>query len=73
MDQIRKIALENAEPDSYMQSLLTLMRAADDLHCFMDPLLKRHFSSEEYDKAKKRIKALVGLGKKGPENYEAMW
>lgn len=58
------MALENVTPDSYIRALLLIMRAVDDFFMLSDPLLKRHFSKEEYKPAKERIKSLVGLGKK---------
>ena len=68
--EIRQVALENASPDAYIRSLLLIMRAVDDFHVLSDPLLRRHFSKEEYKPAKERIKALVGLGKKKDAKYE---
>lgn len=69
---IRAVALDEAEPSSYIRTLLTLTRAADDLLCASDPVLKKHFSKDEYDKAKQRIIALVSVEKKGKEKYEAV-
>ena len=72
MRQIRKIALDGAEPDSFVWVLLVLMRAADDFYVLHDPFLKRHFSKEEYKCAKERIKQLVGVDKEGSAKYEAL-
>ena len=57
--EIRKIALEGAKPDPYMRTLLTILRAVDNLHYFDDPFLQRHFKSEEYKAAKAKIKEVV--------------
>lgn len=62
--EIRQVALENVSPDAYIRALLLIMRAVDDFYVLSDPLLRRHFSKEEYKPAKERIKDLVGLGKK---------
>ncbi|XP_031559193.1 uncharacterized protein LOC116295502 [Actinia tenebrosa] len=69
---IRAVALDGVQPSSYIRALLTLARAADDLLCLSDPVLKKHFSKGEYDKAKERIIALVGIDKKSKEKYEAV-
>lgn len=73
VEEIRKVALENAEPDSYLRTLLTIMRAIDDMFVLWDPLLRRHFSKEEYKMAKERIKTLVGQGKDRSDKYEVVW
>ncbi|KAK3751300.1 hypothetical protein QZH41_018027, partial [Actinostola sp. cb2023] len=70
--QIRAVALDGAEPSSYIRALLTLARSSDNLLCLQDPVLKKHFSKEEYDKAKERINALVGIGKSKEDKYEAV-
>ena len=70
--EIRKVALDEAEPDSYMRSLLCLMRAADNILWFADLLLKRHFSKDEYKLAKARIKRLAALNVDGPAKYQAI-
>lgn len=62
--EIRQVALENVSPDAYIRALLLIMRAVDNFYVLSDPLLRRHFSKEEYKLAKERIKDLVGLGKK---------
>ena len=64
------MAVDNAPPDAYIRALLLIMRAVDDFFVLSDPLLRRHFSKEEYKPAKERIKALVGLGKKKGEKDE---
>ncbi|KAK3753271.1 hypothetical protein QZH41_015218 [Actinostola sp. cb2023] len=69
---IRAVALDGQEPSSYIRALLTLTRTADNLLCSVDPVLQKHFSKEEYVNAKKRINALVGLGKKGKGKYQAV-
>ena len=61
--EIRQVALENATPDAYIRALLLIMRCVDNFFVLSDPLLKRHFSKDEYKPAKERIKSLVGLGK----------
>ena len=68
--EIRQVALDNATPDAYIRALLLIMRAVDDFYVLSDPLLRRHFSKDEYKPAKERIKALVGLGKKKDVKYE---
>ena len=68
--EIRQVAVDNAPPDAYIRALLLIMRAVDDFFMLSDPLLRRHFSKEEYKPAKERIKALVGLGKKKGDKYE---
>lgn len=63
--EIRQVALEKyVSPDAYIRALLLIMRAVDNFYLLSDPLLRRHFSKEEYKLAKERIKDLVGLGKK---------
>lgn len=62
--EIRQVALENVSPDAYIRALLLIMRAVDDFYVLSDPLLRRHFSKEEYKPAKERIKDLVDLEKK---------
>lgn len=57
--EIRKIALEGAKPDSYMRTLLTILRAVDNFYSFEDPFLERHFTSKEYKGAKATIKKVV--------------
>jgi len=57
--EIRKIALEAAKPDSYMRTLLTILRAVDNFYSFEDPFLERHFTSKEYKGAKATIKRIV--------------
>jgi len=71
VQQIRKIALDGAAPDSFMWTLLVLMRGADNFFSCSDPFLQRHFSKDEYKGAKERIKHLVDT-KSGPGKYEAM-
>lgn len=61
--EIRQVALENATPDAYIRALLLIMRCVDNFFMLSDPLLRRHFSKDEYKSAKERIKSLVGLGK----------
>ena len=39
--EIRKIALEGAKPDSYMRTLLTVLRVVDNYYSFDDPFLER--------------------------------
>ncbi|EDO31753.1 predicted protein [Nematostella vectensis] len=70
--QIQKIGLGHAEPDSYLRALLTVMRAADNLSCLWDPLLEKCFSKEQYKEAKERIKAMVQVDKSTSEKYQAM-
>ena len=72
MQEIRGIALDYVEPDSFMRVLLTLLRGADGLYTFKDPLLKRHFTKDEYKCAKERIKHLVSRNKEGSAKYEAL-
>ena len=69
-DELNKIALENAEMTPYMRVLLTMLRAADDLLCFWDPLLKKHFPKEDYPRAKERIKSLVKVDIDLKKKYE---
>ena len=57
--EIRKIALEGAKPDSYMRTLLTVLRVVDNYYSFDDPFLERYFKKEEYKEAKAKIKQLV--------------
>lgn len=57
--EIRKVALEGAKPDSYMRTLLTVLRVVDNYYSFDDPLLERYFKKEEYKEAKAEIKQLV--------------
>ena len=70
-DELNRIALENAEMTPYMRVLLTILRAADDLMCFCDPLLKKHFPKEDYPRAKERIKSLVKVDVDLNKKYEA--
>ena len=70
-DELNKIALENAEMTAYMRVLLTMLRAADDLLCFWDPLLKKHFPKKDYPRAKERIKSLVKVDVDLKKKYEA--
>nr|XP_058945579.1 uncharacterized protein LOC131773654 [Pocillopora verrucosa] len=59
--QIREVVLQDMKPSSYIRVLLVLARHADNLMCLEDPVLKKHFSKEEYGKAKEKINQLVGL------------
>lgn len=62
LQDIRAVALEGAQPSSYIRALLTIARTADNLACLnFDPVLKKHFSKQEYGKAKETIDGLVGL------------
>lgn len=70
--EIREIALDYAEPNSYMRILLSLLRSVDGMHVLKDPLLKRHFTKEEYKGAKERIKHLASRNKEGSAKYEAL-
>ena len=57
--EIRKIALEGATPDSYMRTLLTVVRVVDNYYSLDDPFLGRYFKKEEYKEAKATIKQVV--------------
>ena len=57
--EIRKIALEGATPDSYMRTLLTVVRVVDSYYSLDDPFLERYFKKEEYKEAKATIKQVV--------------
>lgn len=54
-DKIKSIAFGNENPDSYMLSLLILCRESDRIFLSKDPILKKHFTSAEYSKAKKNL------------------
>ena len=53
------IALAGHATDGFTWSLLKLARFADSLYLGGGPILKHHFSKEEYGDAKKRIQELV--------------
>lgn len=57
--EMKRVALKECKPDSFMLSLLTLSRTADNLFSFVDPILRKHFTKEEYKIAKENIKVIV--------------
>ena len=46
------------EPDSFMESLLVLCRESDKIFVLNDPILKKHFTKEEYKIAKTNLDRL---------------
>ena len=64
--------LDDVEPSSYIRVLLVLARCSDNLMVLQDPVLKKHFSKEEYGKAKEKINVLVGIDKSKEEKYQAV-
>ncbi|KXJ21401.1 uncharacterized protein LOC110254141 [Exaiptasia diaphana] len=63
--QLRAFALDGAEPSSYLRALLTLARCSDSEQIGA-PVLRKHFTQEEYycKKAKENLNALVKTTKK---------
>ena len=59
INEIRMISLAGHATDGFTWSLLKLARFADSLYLGGAPMLKHHFSKEEYRDAKKRIEELV--------------
>ena len=57
--EMKQVSLKECKPDSFMLSLLTLSRTADNLFSFVDPILRKHFTKEEYKIAKENIKVIV--------------
>lgn len=57
--EMKQVSLKECKPDSFMLSLLTLSRTADHSFTFVDPILKKHFTKEEYKIAKENIKVIV--------------
>eukprot|EP00794_Sanderia_malayensis_P019934 gene19934-21886_t len=57
--EMKQVSLKECKPDSFMLSLLTLSRTADNFFSFVDPILKKHFTKEEYKIAKENIKVIV--------------
>ena len=57
------IALAGHATDGFSWTLLKLARFADSLYFGGAPMLKHHFSKEEYGDAKKRIQELVEIKK----------
>jgi len=57
--EMKRVSLKECKPDSFMLSLLTLSRTADNLFSFVDPILRKHFSKDEYKIAKENIKVIV--------------
>lgn len=62
--EIQMIALAGHATDGFTWTLLKLARFADSLFLGGAPMLKHHFSKEEYGDAKKRIVELVETKKK---------
>ena len=57
--ELKLVSLKEMKPDSYMLSLLTLSRTADNFFSFVDPILEKHFTKQEYKIAKENIKVIV--------------
>lgn len=57
--EMKQVALKECKPDSFMLSLLTLSRTADNFFSFVDPILQKHFTKDEYKIAKENIKVIV--------------
>ena len=57
--EMKQVSLKECKPDSFMLSLLTLSRTADNMFSFVDPILRKHFTKEEYKIAKENIKVIV--------------
>ncbi|XP_065064196.1 uncharacterized protein LOC135690534 [Rhopilema esculentum] len=57
--EMKQVSLKECKPDSFMLSLLTLSRTADNLFTFVDPILRKHFTKDEYKVAKENIKVIV--------------
>ena len=57
--EMKQVSLKECKPDSFMLSLLTLSRTADNFFSFVDPILEKHFTKEEYKIAKENIKVIV--------------
>jgi len=57
--EMKQVSLKECKPDSFMLSLLTLSRTADNFFSFVDPILQKHFTKEEYKIAKENIKVIV--------------
>lgn len=58
-DQIRSVVLDDAEPNSYIHSLLLISRISDRLHLVSEPVLKKCFSKDEYGRAKDKLDAML--------------
>ena len=61
--EVKMIALSGYAIDGFTWTLLKLARFADSLNIGGAPILKHHFSKEEYTDAKKKIKELIGTKK----------
>ncbi|XP_065064186.1 uncharacterized protein LOC135690524 [Rhopilema esculentum] len=57
--EMKQVSLKECKPDSFMLSLLTLSRTADMFFSFVDPVLQKHFTKDEYKVAKENIKVIV--------------
>ena len=57
--EMKQVSLKECKPDSFMLSLLTLSRTADNFFSFVDPVLQKHFTKDEYKIAKENIKVIV--------------
>ena len=57
--EMKQVSLKECKPDSFMLALLTLSRTADHLFTFIDPILRKHFTKDEYKVAKENIKVIV--------------
>ena len=57
--EMKQVSLKECKPDSFMLSLLTLSRTADNLFSFVDPILRKHFTKDEYKIGKENIKVIV--------------
>ena len=57
--EMKQVSLKECKPDSFMLSLLTLSRTADTFFSFVDPILQKHFTKDEYKVAKENIKVIV--------------
>ena len=78
VSEIQMIALAGHATDGFTWTLLKLARFADSIYLGGAPILKHHFSKEEYCDAKKRIQELVetkkqdskGSNGRGEKNLE---
>ena len=62
--EVKMVALSGYAIDGFTWTLLKLARFADSLNVGGAPILKHHFSKEEYTDAKKKIEELIDTKKK---------